>query len=269
MLNRILSYAFALFLIVTHTAIAQEDDDPKRGSQFSLLLNVDSPVNGIMPDMSTTGLFGIGFGQSPFYGSPMFIEFKAFWGNYSKETQDNVYYERDGWLYPADSRYSSGYQKYLLGTKFMLGKDFRTIRAFGTPQIGLLRMRSRVIINWTEDGTVDENGLGPNEARKTFMAETGFVYGGEAGVEIAIDKLLKIPSENHIFRLVISGSYIMGTKEYSFCDVDRLISTPTLPDNNLTYIQASHPKQWEEFSTEVHASPLALWGVTVGLIINF
>jgi hypothetical protein len=248
---------------------AQEDDDPKRGSQFSLILNVDSPVKGIMPDMSTTGLFGLGFGQSPFYGSPMFIEFKAFWGNYGKETQNNVYYERDGWLYPADSRYMSGYQKYLLGTKFMLGKDFRTIRAFGTPQIGLLRMRSKVIINWTEDGTVDENGLGTNEARKTFVAETGFVYGGEAGVEIAIDKLLKIPSDNHVFRLVVSGSYVMSNNEYQFADVDRMISTPSVPDNGNTYVLASHPKQWEEFSTEIHSSPLALWGINVGLIINF
>lgn len=268
MINRIFCSVLALLFIV-QTTNSQEDSEPKRGSQFSMLLNVDSPLKGMMPDMSTTGLFGFGLGQSPFYGSPMYIEFKAFWGNYSRETQNNVYYERDGWLYPADSRYSSGYQKYLLGTKFMIGRDFRMIRAFGTPQIGLLRMRSKVIINWTEDGTVDENGLGPNEARRTFVAETGFVYGGEAGIEIAIDKLLKIPSDKQVFRLVLSGSYIMGTKEFSYSDVDNLISTPSLPDNNLTYLQASHPKQWEEFSTKVHSSQLALWGVNVGLIINF
>jgi hypothetical protein len=268
MLTKFICCFLSLFFLVK-TGNAQEDTDPKRGSQFSMLLNVDSPMKGITPDMSTTGLFGLGFGQSPFYGSPMFIEFKAFWGNYGRETQNNIYYEKDGWLYPADSRYSSGYQKYLLGTKFMIRRDFRAIRAFGTPQIGLLRMRSKVIINWTEDGTVDENGLGPNEARKTFMAETGFVYGGEAGIEIAIDKLLKIPSDKHVFRLVLTGSYIMSNNEYQFADVDKMISTPTLPDNGLTYVQSSHPKQWEEFSTEVYSSPLALWGINVGLIINF
>jgi hypothetical protein len=250
-------------------AYSQEDDEPKRGSQFTMLLNVDSPMKGVMPDMSTTGLFGVGFGQSPFYGSPFYIEFKAFWGNYGRETQNNVYYEKSGWLYPADSRYASGYQKYLLGTKVMVGKDFRKVRAFVTPQIGLLRMRSRAIINWTEDGTVDDNGLGPNEARKNFVAETGFVYGGEAGVEIAIDKLLKIPSDKQVFRLVISGSYIMSSNEYQYADVDKMISSAAVPDNSLNYVQSSYPKQWEKYSAEVFSSTLALWGVNVGLIINF
>ena len=269
MFSRILTCLFSITLLASNFSMAQEEDDPKRGSQFTMLLNVDSPLKSTMPDMFTTGMFGLGFGQSPFYGSPMFIEFKAFWGNYGRETQNNVYYERDGWLYPADSRYVSGYQKYLLGTKFMLGKDFRAVRAFGTPQIGLLRMRSKVTINWTEDGTVDENGLGPNEERKTFLGETGFVYGGEAGIEIAIDKLMKIQSDKNVFSLVLSGSYIMSNNEYSFADVDKMISTTAVPDNNSNYILASHPKQWEEYSTEVHSSPLALWGVNVGLIINF
>lgn len=268
MLIRFVCFAFVA-LFIAESIHAQEEDDPKRGSQFSLLLNVDSPVRSIMPDMSTTGLFGFGFGQSPFFGSPMFIEFKALWGNYSRETQNNVYYEKSGWLYPADSRYASGYQKYLLGTKFMVGKDFRKVRAFGTPQIGLLRMRSKVTINWTEDGTVDQNGMGPNEAHRTVIAETGFIYGGEAGLEFAINKLLKVPAEDNVFRLVLSASYLMGTKEYSFADVDHLISTPALPDNGLTYIQASHPKQWEQYSTEVHSSSLAMWGVNVGIMINF
>jgi len=269
MLSRLFASILAVSLLMTNTSIAQEDDDPKRESQFSMLLNIDSPLKGTMPEMPTTGLFGVGFGQSPFYGSPMFIELKVSWGNYSSETQKNVYYEKDGWLYPAESQYVSGYQKYLLGTKFMVGKDFRAVRAFGTPQFGLLRMRSKVTINWTEDGTLDENGQGPNEARSKIVAETGFVYGAEAGIEIGIDKLLKLASDKNVFRLVLSGSLLMSDNEYEYADLDRMVSKTALTDNNTTHIQASHPKQWEEYSTEVYTSSLALWGVNIGLIINF
>ena len=261
--------AFSLPMAFSQT---DPEEEPTRGTQLGLYLMVDSPFRQIMPEMHTTGMFGVSLAQSPFYGSPMFIEFKAAWGNYSVENYSDQNFEKNGWLYPADPTYKSGYQKYLLGTKFMLGRDFRAIRGFATPQIGLLRMRTRNVVTWYDGSTVgDQNSDGAEHAYRTAVKSTGFVFGGEIGTEISIQQLIKPESDKNTFRLLLSASFLRGTSTYRYADCDEMVDPTSITDQDVqsnNYILMSHPQLWESKYGKVYSSPLQLWGINVGLTIT-
>lgn len=263
------------FLCCT-TVLCQRGDGENRveNTQFGMFLNVDSPFKSVMPQMSTSGLYGLSLAHNPIFGSPVFIEFKAAWGNYAREFYTDQNFEINGWLYPADVTYKSGYQKYLLGSKIMVGREFRKIRGFATPQIGLLRMRSRTSVTYY-DGTVnwsDENDDGSENAFRTAVKQTGWVFGAEAGMEISIQRLIKPDTDKNTFRLLISGSYLGGFSKYIYADVDEMINASQLPDDAAAltkYVQMSHPQIWEDKYTKLIESALQMWGINVGLTINF
>jgi hypothetical protein len=268
---------FAVSLIIScslQTAFAQEEENSMGRTQFGAHLNIDSPFRTVMPEMSTSGLFALSLGHSPFLGSPVYFELKAAWGGYSNEYSRDIYYAKNGWWYPAEADYNSGMQKYLLGSKVMAGKEFRKIRGFATPQIGLFRMRSKTTVTyWDGTGTFwnnDENDDGSKTAAKTPIKQTSWVYGAEIGAEISLDKLFKIKGDNNTFRLVVSGSFLRGFKDFMYADVDKMLRLDELGDEDpANYLLMSHPNVDEIYYVKPLTSALQMWGVNLGLNVNF
>ena len=253
---------------------SQEVEESIGRTQFGAHITIDSPFKSVMPDMSTTGMFAISLGHSPFLGSPVYFEFKAAWGGYSTEYSKDIYYAKNEWWYTAEASYNSGFQKYLLGSKLMAGKEFRTIRGFATPQIGLLRMRSKTTVTyWDGTGTIwdnDGNDDGSKTASKTPVKQTGWVYGGEIGAEITLDKLFKIKGDKNTFRLVLSGSFLRGFKDYTYTDVNNMLSQSDLEDQNpADFVLMSHPNVDEVKYVKTSTSKLQLWGINIGVNVNF
>lgn len=268
---------FALLLTFWTTEEFRAQEEEEHGisrTQIGASVLIDSPFKSIMPEMTTSGLFALSVGHSPFLGSPVYFEFKAAWGNYSSELSKDIYYAKNGWWYPAEANYNSGLQKYLLGAKVMAGKEFRHIRGFATPQIGLLRMRSKTTVTyWDGTNTIwnnDNNDDGSKTASKTPLSQTGWVFGGEVGSEILLDKLFKIKSDIPTFRLVISGSILRGFKDYTYADVDKMLNQQELGDEDPSnYVQMSHPKVDEILYVKPTSSTFQTWGINIGLNINF
>jgi hypothetical protein len=252
------------------------DGEPKlTNTQLGFHLNVDSPFRSVMPEMQTTGVWGFSLAHSPLMGSPFYIEFKALFGNYGSRTNRDTYYLKNNWWYPAESYYKSGYQKFLLGPKLMLGKDFRAMRGFATPQIGLIRMRSKTTVkywdgstNWNNDDTNDD---GSKQVSKTAIKQTSFGYGGEIGVEFYLQQLFK-KSDADNFRLQLSGSFLKGFKEFRYANVDDMVGPEHFGDEDVdfgNYVMVSHPNAEEINYVKIEQSPLQLWGINIGLTINF
>jgi hypothetical protein len=252
------------------------DGEPKlTNTQVGFHLNVDSPFRSVMPEMQTTGVWGFSLAHSPLMGSPFYIEFKALFGNYGCRTNRDTYYLKNNWWYPAESYYKSGYQKFLLGPKFMLGSDFRAIRGFATPQIGLIRMRSKTTVkywdgstNWNNNDTNDD---GSKQVSKTAIKQTSFGYGGEIGAEFYLQRLFK-KSETDNFRIQLSGSFLRGFKEFRYSNVDDMVGPEHFGDEGVdfgNYVMVSHPNAEEINYVKIEQSPLQLWGINIGLTINF
>jgi hypothetical protein len=252
------------------------DGKPKlTNTQVGFHLNVDSPFRSVMPEMQTTGVWGFSLAHSPLMGSPFYMEFKALFGNYGSRTNRDTYYLKNNWWYPAESYYKSGYQKFLLGPKLMVSKDFRAIRGFATPQIGLIRMRSKTTVkywdgstNWNNNDTNDD---GSTQVNKTAIKQTSFGYGGEIGAEFYIQRLFK-KSETDNFRIQLSGSFLRGFKEFRYSNVDDMVGPEHFGDEGVdfgNYVMVSHPNAEEINYVKIEQSPLQLWGINVGLTINF
>jgi hypothetical protein len=253
---------------------AQVEENSMRRTQFGAHLTIDSPFRSIMPQMPTSGLFSITLGHSPFLGSPVYFEFKAAWGGYSNEYSKDIYYAKNGWWYPAEADYNSGIQKYLLGPKIMIGREFRNIRGFATPQVGLFRMRSKTTVTyWDGTGTFwnnEDNNENSKTAHKTALKQTSSVYGGEIGAEISLDKLFNIDGDKNTIVLVVSGSFLRGFKDFTYADVDKMLRPDELGDDDPTdYILISHPNVDEIYYVKPLSSALQMWGVNIGLNVNF
>jgi len=271
-------YALFLLAILTCAVSAAQtiDGEPKlKQSQLGFHLNVDSPFKDLMPEMQTTGLWGFSLAHSPLIGSPFYIEFKGLFGNYGSNSNRDTYYLKNNWWYPAESYYKSGYQKFLLGPKLMLGKDFRAIRAFGTPQIGLVRMRSKTTVKywdgssmWTDTETNDD---GSKQVSRTAVKQTAFSYGGEMGVEVSLERLFR-KSDADNFRLQLSGSFLRGFKEFRYSNVDDMVGPDHFDNDGVdfaNYVLVSHPNAEEINYVKIERGPLQIWGINLGLTINF
>lgn len=263
-----------LFLFFSFTLIGQEAESKVGRTQIGAYLSIDSPFKSVMPEMPTSGLFSLSVAHSPFLGSPVYFEFKAAWGGYSNEHSNDIYFAKNGWWYPADAAYNSGMQKFLLGPKVMAGKEFRTVRGFITPQIGLYRLRSKTTITYW-DGTSnfwnnDNNDDGSKTATRTPISQTGWIYGGEIGAEVSLDKLFKIKGDNNTFRLVVSGSFLRGFKDFTYADVDKMLRQDELGDDDpADYLLMSHPNADEIYYVKPFSSALQMWGINLGVNVNF
>ena len=138
----------AILLLLTIISLQSQ---AQQRFQLGAYMPIDFPDKSIMPKMSVNGGLGVVGAYSPIYGSPFYIELKGSWGVYSSKTLQQTYAFANGSQTTTDVTYSSSMNKYLLGFKYMIGKDFRAVRGFITPQIGVATFKSRIVISDPQD----------------------------------------------------------------------------------------------------------------------
>ena len=239
--------------------------------QLGAYVPIDFPDKSVMPKMSVNGGFGIAAAYSPIYGSPFFIELKGSWGGYASRILEQTYQYDNGSQTRTDVTYTSSMNKYLLGVKYMIGQDFRAVRGFITPQIGVAKFKSRIVIADPQD--VDD--CQPLD-RETAQRFTGFVYGGEVGAEVSLDRIFtKMASENQ-HKIVLSANFLGGFNHFKYVNVrymeDAVEGTHVGHDGNsinASFINVSTNEIHEHQVAELYHSALRMWGFNVGYTFNF
>jgi hypothetical protein len=249
-----------LFIIVQSDSFAQK-------AQFDLFTSIDIPNKTQMPSMQNVFSVGLGFGYRPFFGVPMLLEFKAAMGRYASESEKWKYYlyENHGTT-TVRFNYSSELNKFLLGSKWLIRHDFRTFRAYATPQIGLVTLKT--LNGHSYDDPNDENHT------KSFTSQrnTKSVYGGELGFEIVLNDLFKNKmKKNNTHRVHISATFLRSFKEVGYTNVNELINQYSLTEeqvNSGNYVHMKNDLFVDDYALEVHQAKLAMWGINIGYIFN-
>src|SRR3989338_6510348 len=117
----------------------------------------------------------------------------------------------------ADVTYSSSMNRLSFGTKFYLVNEYRTIRPFITPQVGMAFMRSKIVIADPQD----EDDCKALE-RKTTQRYSGFTYGGEVGVDVSMNQLFKLNSEDNKHRLYASVTFMNSFDRFEYVNIKHM-----------------------------------------------
>lgn len=255
---------------------------PVFGQQFKIgaYVPIDIPNKSVMPKMSVNGGAGLQIAYRPIAGLPAFLELKGSVGNYSNRTLQQTYNFGGGSQTTTDVTYKSAMNKVLFGTKFFLGNDYQAVRPFITPQVGTVFLKSNIVI---ADPT-DVDDCKPLE-RRTTQRDAGFVYGGELGAEIALDRLFKGMSSENRHHLVISASFLNGFQPFEYVNVRYMQDENhnALPadgghaghtdaegrDINATFINVSSNALHEHKIAELYRTSLQFWGLNIGYTFTF
>lgn len=253
-----------LFILVSTCSICQL-------GQFGMYVPVDFPDKNVMPKMGTNVGFGISGGYSPLPSAPFYIEMKASWGSYSMKTLEQTYEFEDGSQTTVNVNYKSSLHKYLIGSKFMIGNNYKAFRGFITPQIGVANFKTNIVINDPQD----EDDCKALERKRT-QHFAGFVYGGEIGGEIDLSRIFRKVEEENTHKLVISASYLAGFGMFKYVNVrymeDEVHDMDVMHDDrdiNATFINVSTNSLHEHKIAELYQTPLRFWGFNLGYIYNF
>lgn len=239
--------------------------------QIGTVVPVDFPIKSEMPKMGTNFGIGVSAGYSPFYSSPVFFELKSSWGIYSSKTLQQTYMFSNGAQTTTNVTYTSAMHKYLLGAKVMLNRDFRTIRGYITPQIGVANFRTKIVIADPQD----EDDCKPLD-KETTQRFAGFVYGGEIGAEIPMNKLFKKMNEESKHKFFVSANYLGGFKHFEYVNVrymqdevhDAEITHESM-EVTTKFINVSTNEIHEHKIAELYHTSLRMIGFNVGFVLNF
>lgn len=241
-------------------------------NQFSVGLNtfVDFPVKSTMSNMSANGGIGLQFAYSPFPSTPFYLELKSGWGLYSMQTLQQTFIFDNGAQTTTDVSYTSKMSKYLFGFKTMIGHEYRLVRGFVTPQIGIARMSSKIAIADPEDE--DDCKVLDSKTTQRFI---GAVYGGEAGVDLDLKLLTDKVDQGEII-LFAAASYLRGFKHFQYTNVKYMQDGPHDThvehddrDINAQFINLSTNQIHEHKIGELYHSALEMIGFNFGIKFNF
>jgi hypothetical protein len=261
-----------LFLLIAGTSFGQR-------FQIGAYIPIDVPNRQIMPKMSTASGIGILFAYRPIQRIPAYLEVKSNFGNYSDRSMQQTYNFGNGSQTTTTVTYKSNMHKVLLGTKFFLGNDYQAVRPFITPQAGAVFYRTNIRI---ADPT-DTDDCKPLE-RKTTQHDAGFVYGGEVGAEIALDRLFKGMSSENRHHLTLSASFLKGAGLFEYVNVRYMEDEVhgAMPegehagheaadgrDINATFINVSTNALHEHKIAELYRTSLQYWGLNIGYTFTF
>ena len=264
-------YLFSLLLLPSCLFAQQK-------AQIGAYFTADMPVRSIMPSMSTNAGAGLQFAYKPMSRFPMMLELKGSIGAYSHRTLNQTYIFSTNSTTNVNVNYSSSMNKVLFGTKFHIGHEYKAVRGFITPQIGAAFMRSRIVI----DDPADADDCRALE-RKTTQRSSGFVYGGEAGVEVSMEKLFRgIQTENK-HRLYASVNFMKSFEPFEYTNVKYMKDHDhmAMPEGsegtatedgraiNTTFINVSTNSLHEHKIAELYKTNLQFWGFSIGYVFNF
>lgn len=244
------------------------------GQQWQLGSSLSShfPNKEVMPKMHTS--FGIDFqlAYSPLFHSPFYFEYRPGWENYSTQTLQQTYQFESGNQTVANVTYTSSVSRHLFGIKTMIGGDYRAIRGFVTPQIGLNSYFSKITI--ADPNDTDQCQPLEKSTRHRF---TGGTYGGTVGFEVAMDKLFpkKFTNPNQ-HKLVFSSSYSRGighaeyvNVRYMSDEVHTTMASHPSTDIQAEFINLSTNSIHEHKIGELYHSPAEYLGFSIGYLIRF
>lgn len=240
-------------------------------TRIGFFVPIDLPVKSSMPKMSTVGGIGFTSSYSPFFHAPVSLELKANIGGYGSRTISQTYQFDDGSQTITDVTYSSGMNKLLIGSKIMVGGDYRAIRGYITPQIGTARFRSRIAIA----DPADSDACHPLDT-DIRQKDRGWIYGGEIGAEIVLSRLLpnRVSDEGHT--LFFSASYLRGFDHFEYVNVKYMTDeihttmvTHTTADLNAEFINLNTNNIHEHKVAEVYHTPFEMIGLQFGYVYRF
>jgi len=265
------AYLLAL-LLLPNLLFAQQK------AQLGLYFTADVPVRSVMPKMSTNAGVGLQFAYKPMSRFPMMLELKGSVGAYSYRTLNQTYVFTNNSSTNVNVNYTSAMNKLLFGTKFHIGHEYRAVRGFITPQIGAAFMRSRIMI----EDPQDEDDCKALE-RKTTQRYAGFIYGGEAGVEVSMNKLFRGVASENKHRLYASVNFMNSFSTFDYVNIKHMedhdhsamaTGTPATEtedgrDINTTFVNVSTNSLHEHKIAELYRTNLQLWGFSIGYVFNF
>jgi hypothetical protein len=232
-----------------------------------------------MPKMSTNAGVGLQFAYKPIPRFPMMLELKGSLGGYSSRSLSQTYIFTNNSQTTVNVNYTSGMSKLMFGTKFHIGHEFRAVRGFITPQIGVVSMHSRIRI----DDPQDEDDCKALE-RKTTQRYAGFAYGGEAGVEVDMSRIFKGVQTENKHHLYASVNFMQSFRSFEYVNVKHMqdhdhmamgsgsAETPATEDGrdiNATFVNVSTNSLHEHKIAELYRTDLRMWGFSVGYVYNF
>jgi hypothetical protein len=242
-------------------------------AQMGAYLATDIPVKSVMPNMSTNFGFGLQFAYKPVEALPMLLELKGNMGQYSNRTLQQTFVFSDDSQTTTNVTYTSAMNRIGLGTKFYIGHEYRSIRGFVTPQIGMSFLRSRIVIA----DPADADDCRPLD-RKTTQRDAGIYYGGEAGLEVGFDRLFKNSAEGSKNRLYLSVSYLGSWKTYDYVNVKHMkdhdheaMGHGESSDRDVTagFVNVSTNNIHEHKVAELYRTQLKFVGINVGYVFYF
>lgn len=244
-------------------------------AQFSAYMPFDSPYKAQMPYMSTNTSMAAGFGMKLSQNCPIYLELKGSLGSYAAQTLEQTYIFENGDKTETDVTYISKMSKMMFGAKYVVGNDYQRTRLYVTPQIGYASMRSTIRVADPED----EDDCQPLE-KKTTQRDVGAIYGGEIGMEIALNGLFKGPQDEYKHRLLLAFSFARGFAPFEYVNVKYMESgtleehnsldhTNGTRDINAQFINVSTNSIHEHKISELYRTNYAMWGIQVGYIVTF
>ena len=188
--------------------------------------------------------------------------------------------------YQYDIDYETRFNKYLIGTKWVFGGDFRKIQPYITPQIGYVGFKTKysyvdfdhpvtkTVNQYGGDGDSDDPIIGTKQVTtvsdKTIISQKSgvCVYGGQIGVELSLSNILHKSKVNDD-RFIISATYLQSSQTLSYTNMDYLRHVAVNESNQSTINFPTNSTINEPASTAVYHTKMMIWGINVGYVFNF
>ena len=248
--------------------------------QFSMYTGTLSPFKSQMPKMSTVYGGGFGLSYKPSAFIPVSIDWSSNFGLYYSRTMKETYVFNSSSQTTTDVTYTSKMREHLLGAKIDFTNDYAAFRPYIKPQIGWATMKSKILIADPND-TDDCHPLD----KKTNSVDRGFVYGGEIGMQVDMNKLFKNVQEGNRHYLFVSASYLRGFNQFEYINQKYMTtedhdampmgsngSTSTDGDGRdvtASFVNVTTNEIHEHKIAELYKTNLEMWGIKVGYVIYF
>jgi hypothetical protein len=247
-------------------------------NEWRISSGIGVPFKSEMPKMSIGYQYGMSYSFKPLKFVPIGLDFKTNFSTYSLKTIEQTFVFSDGSGTRTDVTYTSKFNHTLIGTKFLLGNDYKRINGFLTPQIGFGTMKSRISVADPQD----EDDCEVLESERTHL-DCGFVYGGEVGVNVDLSVLAKNVEENKFF-LTLSGSFLNSSSDFRYVNIKYMkdhehalhtggemlpVTEDGREDITAQFINVSTNSIHEHKIAELYKTGLRMWQVSLGFTIRF
>ena len=237
-------------------------------NQLSFYTLFDSPMKSVMPKMNDD--FGIGFsyGYQPSQSVPLVVEIDMNHSANSYKSYSKQMPFTDGSVENYKDYYKTHLNKYLLGTKWFIGREYTIFKFFITPQIGVVSFNST--LKYPNFYKAKNSSGDYPDIYKKFQRSACTVYGGQIGFELHINNLLR-KTQNNDHRIQCSFSLLESFSTLKYINLRNVQDYPN--ESNLSpeelLIFPNNEIIYNSISTEYYKTKLKLWGIHIGYVFVF